>query len=129
MRLLDLHHRHPTCLLKGLWGLLVRESENAETAIWARELIGSCCRARAGGKEKYLECRHGPGAWQKQPALSDEKCPARPCHTLCCQPCSCSILRTVPRTSVIQPNAVTRARVERGSGPLVCCCILIFVLF
>lgn len=33
MKLLDLHQRHPTCPLKGMWGLLIRESRNAETAI------------------------------------------------------------------------------------------------
>lgn len=74
MKLLDLHHRHPMCPLRGTWGLLARESKNAETAIWARKLIDFCCKTRAGGKEKYHECidmdlEHGRGSpeWWEMP--------------------------------------------------------------
>lgn len=101
MKLLDLQHRHLTCPLKGTWGLLTRESRNAETAIWARKLIGLCCRARAGGKGKYHECRHGCGAWQGQPRVMRN---ARLCHAARLYPAPTRPQELLLKTSVIQPK-------------------------
>lgn len=114
MKLLDLQHRHLTCPLKGTWGLLTRESRNAETAIWARKLIGLCCRARAGGKGKYHECRHGCGAWQGQPRVMRN---ARLCHAARLYPAPTLSSGTPPQnfcntTQMLSPGPGWREEVE-----------------
>lgn len=117
---------------EGNVALLVREGENAETAIWARKLIDFCCKARAGGKEKYHEFRQGPGAWQGQPAHSDEKCQALRCCLSLSHPVLLALLllhprELLPKTSVIQPKCCHQGQGGERKWSLVCCYILVFV--